>query len=319
MNQKARDIIRVTAFLDGRPGHEKQTKGILTALDELIETEVSFVKVPYNSFAKDLLSHLNLFVSGKKSHQRKPYPDLVIGTGRRTHLPLLHCAKETNAKAVCCMSPAKTLRSRFDLCFVPKHDGITEAKNILHTIGPPNISVPGNNQKEEAGLILVGGTDISHKWDNDQIKGCLETIVQSDEQINWTVSSSPRTPDDCVTLLEQVAKNFSNCFFYRYQDTPAGWVEEQYASCRKVWVTADSMSMVYEALSAGCSVGLIPVLWKNKNSKFAKSERQLEENNIVMSYHGWSEGEEGWKSENPPLNESLRCAEEIVRRWFRKN
>jgi mitochondrial fission protein ELM1 len=39
--------------------------------------------------------------------------------------------------------------------------------------------------------------------------------------------------------------------------TPAGWLFEQLQLAEIVWVTQDSGSMLFEALSAGCQVGLL--------------------------------------------------------------
>jgi uncharacterized protein len=78
------------------------------------------------------------------------------------------------------------------------------------------------------------------------------------------------------------------------------------------------MSMVYEALSAGCHVGILPVVWKRKNNKFSRSEMYLLEHGLVVSFQDWREGTAQWKL-HEPLNEAGRCAEEIMRKWFRKN
>ena len=43
------------------------------------------------------------------------------------------------------------------------------------------------------------------------------------------------------------------------EDTPQGWIFEQMQLAEAVWVTEDSVSMLYEALTAGCKVGLIEI------------------------------------------------------------
>ena len=43
------------------------------------------------------------------------------------------------------------------------------------------------------------------------------------------------------------------------QDTPQGWIFEQMQLAEAVWVTEDSVSMIYEALTAGCRVGVIEI------------------------------------------------------------
>ncbi len=79
----------------------------------------------------------------------------------------------------------------------------------------------------------------------------------------------------------------TNVVLRRFADTGPGWIEERYAECLKVWVTADSMSMVYEALSAGCRVGLLPVRWKAEKNKFRRSAEYLIENGLAVPFSAW--------------------------------
>ena len=41
------------------------------------------------------------------------------------------------------------------------------------------------------------------------------------------------------------------------EQTPQGWIFEEMQKAEAVWVTEDSVSMIYEALTAGCRVGVI--------------------------------------------------------------
>lgn len=315
-----KENFRVLAFLDGRPGHEKQTKGILLELEHLVSLDIEYQKVSYNSVLKDIFLTLQLFLLfwlKRDSTERKF--DFVIGTGRRTHLSVLKEKILSGAVALTCMTPASYLKQFFDLCFIPAHDGVKDGENVFHTVGPANCSVAQKVHDKTRGLILVGGTDKSHTWKETEIVAQIKSIISCENQIQWTISSSPRTPAGTVALLDCLEKDLENCRFYRYENTPSGWVEEQYAVNRTVWVTADSMSMVYEALTAGCLVGLIPVSWIRENSKFARSEKQLISREIVFSFAQWEKGGLGIESDTEPLNEAKRCAKEIVRRWCQKN
>ena len=319
MNTNTDRVLRIAAFTDGRPGHFKQTQGVLNALGHLSPIEVDYLEVTHNSLFKDLLLLLGLLLPWVKYC---PYDleriDLIIGTGRRTHLYMLLCKKKYRVPVVTCMSPSFIFRKFFDLCFTPQHDNIKLCENIFPTVGPPNCSVAGSEHNPYAGLILVGGTDSnSHVWSDKDLGDFIEELVTKEKNINWTISSSPRTPESCTQLITQLAAKYSNCNFFRFEDTEQGWIEKEYAANKYVWVTADSMSMVYEALSAGCNVGLLPVEWKKKDSKFARSEILLIENDVVMAYSKWRQGQAVWKSV-APLNESQRCAEEIVKRWCNK-
>ncbi|MCP3928652.1 MAG: hypothetical protein GY705_06075, partial [Bacteroidetes bacterium] len=208
--------------------------------------------------------------------------DLIIGTGTTTHLPMLCCNRQYKIPAITCMTPSRLLMSKFDLCFVPQHDGIPSGGNIFATIGPPNRSLSEAIHDNKKSLILIGGVDEkSHQWKTQEIIEQVESLIKRDKTILWTISTSPRTPKNTEERLLEISKDKENVKFYPFQETPPGWVEKEYAKNKTVWVTGDSMSMVYEALSGGCNVGILPVNWKKKESKFVRSERFLIENNHV--------------------------------------
>ncbi|MCD4721467.1 MAG: mitochondrial fission ELM1 family protein, partial [Desulfobacula sp.] len=74
------------------------------------------------------------------------------------------------------------------------------------------------------------------------------------------------------------------------------------------------VSMVYEALSAGCRVGVLSVEWKNRKSKLARAIGLLEKNNKIVSFEAWKRT--GAWPDHAGLNEASRCAVEILRRWW---
>ena len=106
--------------------------------------------------------------------------------------------------------------------------------------------------------------------------------------------------------------------FSDLQTTGPGWIEEQYAECLNVWVTADSMSMVYEALSPVAG-SVCYRLMEADNNKFRRSAEYLIENGLAVSFRPGLPEAKGDGPENEPLNEAKRCAEEIVKRWLPKN
>jgi mitochondrial fission protein ELM1 len=184
-------------------------------------------------------------------------------------------------------------------------------------MGPPNTVTFSSSHDPHRGLILLGGVDSkSHKWDSRSVVEKISNIIRQEAKMAWTISSSPRTPDDACRLLDDLAKEMEKVSFFRSTQTPDGWVEEQYALNSKVWVTGDSMSMIYEALTAGCSVGILPVKWKKQQNKFQKSIDGLIDKEMVVEYQKLQIGEQMGKLNREPLNEALRCAEEILRRWW---
>ena len=306
--------LTIFAFFDGRPGHEKQTRGLLRALDRRTPVTVTEHRprtAPWPAMA-----------AGAAREILRPAParargcDLVLGTGSRVHLPMLAAKRRSGARAVTCMTPNYPLVRFFDLCFVPRHDRTRPAENIFFTVGPPNPLGPGQTRDPRCGLILVGGADPkSHVWDTRAVVEQVRQLLATGGDLEWTVSSSPRTPADTEAELAELAATLPAMTFFKASQTPPGWVEAAYQKNAVAWVTADSISMVYEALSAGCRVGILPVAWKRTGDKFQKSQNYLLARGLVTAYDAWL----ARPVMAPPagvLDEAGRCAEEILSRWW---
>jgi hypothetical protein len=316
MNVVTTKELRVIALLDGRPGHEKQTMGIIQALQERVPVQLTKINVSNFTLLDKVMQTCRLYLpGGGLSHPKLGKADLLIGTGSRTHLPMLLYKKRYNIPAITCMTPPKHLRSRFDLCFVPEHDGQKEDRNIFLTVGSPNCSLNKRQHQKTCGLILLGGVNPkSHQWDDFQVVEMIEKIVNTDSWKQWTISSSPRTPEKTVATIVQMKDKYNNIDFFKYTDTPPGWIEEQYGQNSVAWVTADSISMVYEAITAGCNVGILPVKWLRDDCKFKRNENVLFEKRLATSFVSW-EGGNSLSDKHIELNEAQRCADRIIQIW----
>ncbi|SHO45963.1 mitochondrial fission ELM1 family protein [Desulfopila aestuarii] len=309
--------MNITVLLEGRAGHEKQSLAIVRELQMLTDVNVQQIKLPATSVLGRLAEFFNIVFSGGNALGCSAKDtDLFLGTGSRTHLALIACKNKYRKPIVTCMAPEPFLRRWFDLCCVPRHDGMSPAKNIFFTDGPPVLSSPELSRDPFKGLILVGGVDDrSHQWQGEDIVNTIEKIVSDNQDVRWSVSSSPRTPEATVDLLKQRAVSLDNFQVFPFQETPRGWVEEQYAQSTYTWVTADSVSMVYEAVTAGCRVGVLPVKWNNPNNKFQKSLDYLHERKLIAMYD--NEGQNSLdECDSGNFNEARRCALEILNRFF---
>ena len=310
--------LSVLAYLDGRAGHEKQTRGILHALSRLTSIDVAYRSVsplsattPVNQWS----AYLRLKALPGWEGPPTGTVDLIIGTGAHTHIPMYLMKRRTGAPVVTCMSPAAILRKKIDLCFIPRHDRPIRARNVFTTLGPPNLSEAGNIHSPDKHLILVGGRDEkSHFWDTEKTLSQIRSLLSETAGRTWTISSSPRTPVETVARLSELAVATPALSFFRSEETPSGWIETAYAEHAVVWVTADSISMIYEALSAGCRVGILPVRWKHPANKFQRSIDDLVQNGYAVVF---ADGRPQVSPPiAPPLDEASRCAREILKRWW---
>lgn len=311
--------LKLVLYRDGRPGHEKQSLGIIRSLNQYAHVDISEITVEHFSFLQSFIQYICYFLHISGSQEIKTDIDLLIGTGSRTHIPMLLSKRITKARVITCMTPMRILRSSFDLCFVPIHDQTEAAENLFFTVGPPNISIVSTSHDRKKGLILVGGEDPdSHVWNSEMISGHIKEVLSRSEDMAWTISSSPRTPAQTEKILKDFDSTHENVTFHPFSQTKPGWVEAQYAVNKTVWVTGDSISMVYEALSAGCNVGILPVEWKRKNNKFHLSENYLIDHNRVITLKQLVDGDDQLR-ETHPLHEADRCARELLKRWWPEN
>jgi uncharacterized protein len=308
--------LRVAAFFDGRPGHEKQSRGILQSLGDMVPLEVIEVVVEKVSPLLRINQLMQLlFIFPGIRDKRLVGVDLLLGTGSRTHLPILLAKKKYRVPAVICMSSTALLRPYFDLCFVPEHDGLKASQRVFTTVGAPNCCRNLGQHRQDRGLIAIGGIDAkSHRWDSQAMTSMMRQLVESEKNTQWTLTSSPRTPEETIHELQKLANVYDNVEFRDFRQTPPGWIESQYAACQTAWVSGDSISMIYEALSAGCKVGLLPLEWRDHRGKFKSNEEQLLRKNLVLPFWRWQQGER-WQQTNTHLNEAQRCAERIMRIW----
>ena len=240
--------MKITLFVEGSPGHEKQSLAIINELKrktDVVVERVDLSKVSRSDKIRLFFSYFLLPDGGCPLADCES--DILMGTGSKTHFSLLAAKKKFNLPAVICMAPDSYLLNRFDLCFVPRHDGLSEGNNVFLTDGPPVSPVSGEHRSPDKGLILIGGPIPQNDgWYSTEICSYVEEITLRKSNVQWSVSTSPRTPEETAGELKKLSTRRENLSFYHYRDTPKGWIEEKYGESEYTWITVDSMSMVYE-------------------------------------------------------------------------
>ena len=64
--------LKVIAFYDGRPGHEKQTRGILRELGQIVDLDLTEVRVRRMSLLAELVDLADLFISRRARRDGDP-------------------------------------------------------------------------------------------------------------------------------------------------------------------------------------------------------------------------------------------------------
>lgn len=292
-------------LLDGKPGHENQTLGLVNALADLLPVAVHELRVSGGWRAWLAWSF------GRCPRARAlPDPDLIIGAGHATHVTMLACRRARGGRAVVLMRPSLP-HHLFDLCVIPAHDGVAESAHVLVSHGVLNPLRPSTDKAPDRGLILVGGPSSHYGWDAAGLCAQIASITARDAR-RWTVATSRRTP--AATLAALRALDGDGLDVVASTDTAPGWLAEQLAPAAVVWVTEDSVSMLYEALTAGAACGILPVPHLGA-SRVSAGVQALQDDGIVGSFADWQNGQP-LTPPPTPFNEATRCARWIRQRWF---
>lgn len=290
---------------DGKPGHEKQTLGLSSALGRIGTTQTHSLPAPAGGL-RSILS----FVQGRfHAGGGLPSPDLIIGAGHATHLPMLAAKRAHGGRTVVLMKPSLPL-SLFDLCLIPEHDAPPDRVNVIPTIGALNNLTDGKNHDASRGLFLVGGPSPHFRWDSETIRDQIMRVAAESPGTRWVLSTSRRTPPGFLDGLR--AASGIECF--PVEETGPGWLEAQLNRADRVWSTPDSVSMVYEALSAGCHVCLFD-LAPVPGSRVARGVGKLVAEAYVETFDARL-ASAGSLPMHAALDEAGRCAGLIMKRWF---
>ena len=289
---------------DGKPGHLNQSLGLAEALARA--TPIETITLPALPAWRAWLALLLKRFPGPLL----PEPDLIVGAGHATHLTLLAARRACGGRSVVLMKP--TLPRRwFDLCIVPRHDGIASDAHTLVTEGALNRIRPAATRDSSRGLLLIGGTSPHFEWDSDAIQVQIDSILARTPDRHWTLTTSRRTPADFLDALP----SHPNLTIVPHTATSPDWLPAQLARSHTVWVTPDSASMVFEALTAGAAVGVfdLPV---NPGSRVGRAIAHLADEQRITRFVSWCA--HGTLHPNlQPLAEADRCAEWILE-WLKK-
>lgn len=298
------DRLIVWIVSDGKPGHVNQSLGLAEALARATPTEIHHIPAlsVWRAWGALLFKRMPAPASAK--------PDLLVGAGHATHLTLLAARRAHGGRAVVLMKPSLPRRC-FDLCILPRHDGVAADAHTLVTAGALNRIRPAPARDTRHGLILIGGSSKHFAWDSDAIQVQVKSVLARTPGIHWALTTSRRTPADFLATLP----HHPNLTVTPHTATLPDWLPAQLAHSGTVWVTPDSASMVYEALTAGADVGVfdLPV---NPKSRVGWAVAELADAHRITRFTHWC-AHGALHPNTVPLAEADRCAAWILG-WLNK-
>lgn len=293
---------------DGKAGHMNQMRGLAHALSDRRPIEAARVDAP-GALRAVWWRLLGRFPIGRDL----PDPDLILCAGRRTHRAALAAKRARGGRVVALMRPSLPLRW-FDLCLLPRHDAhnLPTGRRVVETLGALCDVRPSRDHDESRGVFLIGGPSKRHRWNTASVIDQVSAIVERSPGVRWRLTTSRRTPPDATARLEAMADE-------RLEVTPAdrtprGWVHETLAAAGVAWVTEDSVSMVYEALTSGCAVGALRVE-RRREDRVTRGLDALAADGLITPFDAWRR-DTPLRAPEAPIDEASRCAALILERWF---
>lgn len=289
---------------DGRRGHDSQSRGLVAALARQAQCDIHELRA-----LPPLRGALYWLRGDFPPGAGLPDPDLIVGAGHGTHVTLLAARRGRGGRAVVLMRPSLP-GTCFDLCIIPEHDRPPAGGAVLRTLGPLNESesTAGANHDPARGIVLVGGSGRHFAWNTDTLLTQLQSVIAA-PGCAWTVTDSPRTPPAARARLQLLP----GVDYVPWDAVDSAWLPARLGAAGTAWVSADSLSMIYEALSGGCAVGLLE-LPARRSDRFTRAVATLATRGLVTTFTAWRQGR-GLTPVQPPLREADRCATEILRRF----
>ena len=276
---------RALIITDGKPGHENQS----IVLARIMNWEVEIIRVQFKSRTAKTLSYgmdlgaLYFPLLLEPIPMLSEKPDIIISTGSETYYANKYLSRLWKVPNIAILLP-RGYRLDFTHIFVPAYDHPPNQSNI--TPLPINLTQSDaqwyhqqtelfrthhHKQKKPAIGVAIGGNSKHATLDSDDLKKQLDDIFSHHTGHEFWITTSRRTSSDIISLIKTYPFDYMLIWSQdTYNPLPAF-----IANCDHLYLTADSASMISEAVSFGsASVNLLPVHFYSK-SKLHKFTQQL--------------------------------------------
>ncbi len=279
---------RILILSDGKPGHVNQAIAFARLLDckyDVVTVSFRFPGAKALSYLADRCGIYSLRLVNVQS-VAGDYA-AIVSAGSSTYYGTRCLSRVLGVASVAIMLP-KGYRLVFDLIVAQRHDNPPAADNILTIPVNLSCSTPENLVTPQPGYkylaLIIGG---------DSVHGCLSAenlekqILQIRQQLPdhrvW-ITTSRRTSIAVEQMIE--SQDFDWAVFYsKNQINP---IPDFLATCEYVFITADSSSMVSEAVCSGSAcIEILPLLeGTGKSSKLHKLIDHLAQLKCLHIFNG---------------------------------
>lgn len=251
---------RVWVLLGHRRGDNNQLMALAEGLGVPFETRTLAYRWSARFWLKLRRRGIDLLTRSSRRWLAPPWPDLVIGIGRRS-VPVARWIQRQNGgrTRLVRLGHPRAPNHWFDLVITTRQYPVPDGDNVIRLpLAMNRFRIPPEASGEERAfldrfprphrLVSLGGTAPMWRLDLDALQAALDRLGRKDGTL--FVIPSPRTPSEALDLVRRSSATLIDGAV-RYPVALAD-ADVQY-------LTADSVSMISEAILTGKPVGLIPV------------------------------------------------------------
>lgn len=261
---------RVWLLIGTRRGDNNQLLALGEALGAPFETRTIFYNWTARLRMKLFPTGVGHITAASRRWLRPPWPDAVIGIGRRT-VPVARWIQQQSGGTtnLVRLGHPRADNDLFDLVITTRQYPVPPGKNVvtlplaMNRFRTPPVLAPEECAWLDAWprphlLLSLGGSAPMWRLDLAVLRLAVRKLVNRAQAKAGTliVVGSPRTPKEAWTIVHEMTAGCGN----------TAWVEHgevRYPvllnDADEQFVTADSVSMISEAVVTGKPVGLIPV------------------------------------------------------------
>lgn len=262
---------RVWALLGPHRGDNNQVLALANALGFPFEEK----KLSYNALRRLPPTVLggtfrSLSAEARRQLEGKP-PDLTISTGLRS-VPVVRELKRRSGgtmRSVHLGFPRISPR-HFDLVVPTPEYPVPDAPNVLRVpfALTPHAGTPVEKSDRELLeaypkphlLLLIGGPTLYWELPVETVRAAAGRLIEMASARGGSILAvgSPRTPIDLLDTTREILESDSVPFLFEPGDGPPAYPALVEAA-DAIFVTADSVAMVADAVTTGKPVGIIPI------------------------------------------------------------
>jgi mitochondrial fission protein ELM1 len=276
---------RLLILSDGRMGHLNQSIAFAKYLNKPYDIVEILPKYKWSKFFTYILDKLGIKSKLLFHHISLQYNkyDAVIGTGSWTYYMVKVIANQLQIKSIVMMLP-RGYQYDFDIIFAQKHDRPPRISSIIEI--PINFSYIEPREvysaKQKSIGIVIGGDNKLLTMTKKKLQVQLEFIRDHYKGYEVAITTSPRTTKEIEELVESYHFEY-DVIFSKNKINPIPDFLEQ---CETVFITADSTSMISEAVSYGKTNVVVLSLDSQKENKFEQFIKDLENEGYLHIFDG---------------------------------